>query len=149
MGYVSIACIPPLGLFRGRLDSASSRLLDLMSVSVRHKIMQIISIIIKSLDPLRAKKAFIRKKFGTELFTQFNMCCLFIMSICFLCYFPFRFRALAFSSDSYLSLLAFQYIISDTLQNENHNLSLVMRKPVFGVSDQVLHKPGCTATEDG
>ena len=24
-----------------------------------------------------------------------------------------------------------------------------MRKPVFGVSDQVLHKPGCTATEDG
>ena len=23
-----------------------------------------------------------------------------------------------------------------------------MRKPVFGVSDQVLHKPGCTATED-
>ena len=27
--------------------------------------------------------------------------------------------------------------------------SLVLRKPVFGVSDQVLHKPGCTATEDG
>ena len=26
-------------------------------------------------------------------------------------------------------------------------LSLVMRKPVFRVSDQVLHKPGCTATE--
>ena len=24
-----------------------------------------------------------------------------------------------------------------------------MRRPVFGVSDQVLHKPGCTATEDG
>ena len=24
-----------------------------------------------------------------------------------------------------------------------------MRKQVFGVSDQVLHKPGCTATEDG
>ena len=24
-----------------------------------------------------------------------------------------------------------------------------MRKPVFGVSDQVRHKPGCTATEDG
>ena len=24
-----------------------------------------------------------------------------------------------------------------------------MRKPVFGVSDQVPHKPGCTATEDG
>ena len=24
-----------------------------------------------------------------------------------------------------------------------------MRKPVFGVSDDVRHKPGCTATEDG
>ena len=29
------------------------------------------------------------------------------------------------------------------------NMSLVMRKPVFGVSDQVQFKPGCTATEDG
>ena len=28
-------------------------------------------------------------------------------------------------------------------------ISLVVRKPVFGVSDQVPHKPGCTATEDG
>ena len=27
-------------------------------------------------------------------------------------------------------------------------MSLV-RKPVFGVSNQVRHKPGCTATEDG
>ena len=26
-------------------------------------------------------------------------------------------------------------------------LSLVLRKPVFGISDQVRHKPGCTATE--
>ena len=24
-----------------------------------------------------------------------------------------------------------------------------MREPVFGVSDQVQHKPGCMATEDG
>ena len=24
-----------------------------------------------------------------------------------------------------------------------------MRKPVFGVSNQVRHKPGCVATEDG
>ena len=31
---------------------------------------------------------------------------------------------------------------------EGH-MSLVVRKPVFGVSDQVWHKPGCTATEDG
>ena len=28
-------------------------------------------------------------------------------------------------------------------------MSLVVRKPVFGVSDQVGHKPGCTTTEDG
>ena len=28
-------------------------------------------------------------------------------------------------------------------------ISLVARKPVFGVSDQVRHKPGCTAAEDG
>ena len=27
-------------------------------------------------------------------------------------------------------------------------LSLVVRKPVFGVSDQVRHKLGCTTTED-
>ena len=29
------------------------------------------------------------------------------------------------------------------------HLSRYVRKPVFGVSDQVLHKQGCTATEDG
>ena len=29
------------------------------------------------------------------------------------------------------------------------HMSLVLRKPVFGVFDQVPHKPGCTATEDG
>ena len=28
-------------------------------------------------------------------------------------------------------------------------VSLVVRKPVFGVSDQVRHKPGCTIIEDG
>ena len=28
-------------------------------------------------------------------------------------------------------------------------LSLDVRKPVFGVSDLVRHKPGCTVTEDG
>ena len=28
-------------------------------------------------------------------------------------------------------------------------MSLVMRKPVFGVSDKVHYKPDCTATEDG
>ena len=29
------------------------------------------------------------------------------------------------------------------------HMSLVVRKPVFEVSDQVPHKPGCTVTEDG
>ena len=28
-------------------------------------------------------------------------------------------------------------------------MSLVPRKPIFGASDQVRHKPGCTASEDG
>ena len=28
-------------------------------------------------------------------------------------------------------------------------MSLVLRKPVFGVNNQVHYKPGCTATEDG
>ena len=27
-------------------------------------------------------------------------------------------------------------------------LSLIVRKPVLGVCDQVRHKPGCTTTED-
>ena len=28
-------------------------------------------------------------------------------------------------------------------------MSLIVRKSVFGVSDQVQHKPGCAVTEDG
>ena len=47
------------------------------------------------------------------------------------------------TSQPLLSFLAFicmtEYLV----------ISLVVRKPVFGVSDQVRHKPGCTATEDG
>ena len=35
---------------------------------------------------------------------------------------------------------------SNALQDQ---LSLVVRKPVFGVSDQVPHKPGCTTKQDG
>ena len=34
-------------------------------------------------------------------------------------------------------------------RNKQYYLSLVVRKPVFGVSDQVRHKPGCTITEAG
>ena len=29
-----------------------------------------------------------------------------------------------------------------------HNMSLVLRKPAFGISDQVRHNPGTAATED-
>ena len=32
---------------------------------------------------------------------------------------------------------------------KHYQMSLVLRKPVFGVSDQVQHKQGCTVTEDG
>ena len=31
----------------------------------------------------------------------------------------------------------------------HHYMSLVVRKPVLGVSDQVRHKLGCAVTEDG
>ena len=46
-------------------------------------------------------------------------------------------------------------IITPHMSGYSHNdavsshMSLVVRKPVFGVSDQVRHKPDCTATEDG
>ena len=42
-------------------------------------------------------------------------------------------------------------LLASAYDDKKHqlNLSLVVRKPVFGVSDQVRHKPGCTATEDG
>ena len=35
------------------------------------------------------------------------------------------------------------------LEYELFNMNLVLRKPVFGFSDQVRHKPGCTIKEDG
>ena len=45
-------------------------------------------------------------------------------------------------------------LMQNTLQiirfsDQAGQLSLVVRKPVFGVSDQVPHKPGCKAIEDG
>ena len=41
--------------------------------------------------------------------------------------------------------------MSSSLGNFNIQvyMSLDVRKPVFGVSDQVRYKLGCTATEDG
>ena len=38
---------------------------------------------------------------------------------------------------------------SDLRKEAKIYMSLIVRKPVFGVSDQVPHKPGCTAEEDG
>ena len=35
-------------------------------------------------------------------------------------------------------------LISTEAATESLNISLVVKKMVFGVSDQVLHKPGCT-----
>ena len=32
--------------------------------------------------------------------------------------------------------------------NQQIEMSLVVRKPVFGASDQVQHKPGCTVNSD-
>ena len=37
----------------------------------------------------------------------------------------------------------------DKEANSSLSLSLVVRNPVFGVSDQVRHEPGCAVIEDG
>ena len=41
------------------------------------------------------------------------------------------------------------FVKSLNLQFYNPYMSLIVRKPVFGISDLVRHKPGCAATEDG
>ena len=38
---------------------------------------------------------------------------------------------------------------SPVIRIDRENLSLVVRKPVFVVPDQVRHKPDCRATEGG
>ena len=40
-------------------------------------------------------------------------------------------------------------LAKDMLSCDVASMSHVTSKPVFGVSDQVRHKPGCTVTEDG
>ena len=49
-------------------------------------------------------------------------------------------------------VLVLQVGVKNITNHNNHvplgQLSLVVRKPVFGVSDLVRHKPGCAATED-
>ena len=39
--------------------------------------------------------------------------------------------------------------VLDTATKDIHYLSLVVRKPVFGVADPVPHKQGCAVIEDG
>ena len=52
----------------------------------------------------------------------------------------------AFTVDKSVLVAFFLMSVSGLLSSL---LSLDMRKLVFGVSDKVRHKPGCTATEDG
>ena len=53
------------------------------------------------------------------------------------------------SSNTHLISSAAQYLQRMLLWgNKQHYLSRIMRKPVYGVSDQVRYKPGCKAAED-
>ena len=51
-----------------------------------------------------------------------------------------------YNSEAYVTYRAHNLQLASTTLL---NMSLILRKPVFGVSDQVRHKSGCTATEDG
>ena len=62
----------------------------------------------------------------------------------------FRATKLACNLTTLLATSDFVAMIArDVQQMGLDHMSLVLRKPVFGVSDQVRYKPGCTATEDG
>ena len=50
---------------------------------------------------------------------------------------------------SHLSMTLSGLTAMNNLSLDVIDISLVVRKPVFWVSDLVPHKPGCTATEDG
>ena len=88
------------------------------------------------------------------LLTRLAICSLCILTICYFSYFPLWFRGAGFGS-----LIAsgpglripFAFMITYIAESEEgqYKRSLVVRKPVFGVSDQVKHKLGCTVTEDG
>ena len=55
-----------------------------------------------------------------------------------------------FLSSIYVLLSVIKGLVSFVIQGKMlFNMSLVVRKPVFGISDQVRHKPGCTIKEDG
>ena len=59
-------------------------------------------------------------------------------------------REIAFMSiNNVIKMLSLDKKLVVIMHQFIYNLSLVVRKPVFGVSDQVRHKPGCTTIEDG
>ena len=43
----------------------------------------------------------------------------------------------------------FHMYAENRFRHDKAHMSLVVRKPVFGVSDLVGHKPGCAVLEDG
>ena len=43
--------------------------------------------------------------------------------------------------------LSVQPVSTGKMMESSYYLSLIVRKPVFGVPNQVRHKPGCTATD--
>ena len=62
-------------------------------------------------------------------------------------------RATSFQEDKYqTNVHAWSgWFVSYVVRNPDERflqMSHVTRKPVFGVSDQVQHKPGCTTTEN-
>ena len=55
-----------------------------------------------------------------------------------------------FEAYNYFRIESTYKIVSmENIYFHENQMSLVVRIRVFGVSDQVRHKPGCVATEDG
>ena len=57
-------------------------------------------------------------------------------------------KTIALITAQLICAFVFAYVKSSFSLDMAH-MSRVVRKPVFGVSDQVPHKPGCTTTPDG
>ena len=62
-----------------------------------------------------------------------------------ICTFVFAYAKCKFSHDEAQMAMG----LSFGYRSKRDEMSLFVRKPVFGVSDLVRHKPGCTGTEDG
>ena len=65
-----------------------------------------------------------------------------------ICAIPFGLKnsPIVFQHQTATLLFLLVYVPGEAIR---YMLSLVVRKRVFGVSDQVRHKPGCTVTKDG